>query len=60
MAGVPGRVQLTARLYGDIYHAQGVTAELRALMLGPRSPEQAYQGMKWLYDGVDEYGCQIL
>ena len=55
-----GRVQLTARLYGDIYHAQGVTAELRALMLGPRTPEQAYQGMKWLYDGVDETGCQIL
>ncbi|MEM8687430.1 MAG: 3-hydroxybenzoate 6-monooxygenase [Pseudomonadota bacterium] len=55
-----GRVQLTARLYGDVYHAKGVTAELRALMLGPRAPEQAYQGMKWLYDGVDETGCQIL
>ncbi len=55
-----GRVQLTARLYGDIYHAGGVTAELRALMLGGRSAEQAYQGMKWLYDGVDETGCQIL
>ena len=55
-----GRVQLTARVYGDIYHAGGVTAELRAMMLGGRSAEQAYQGMKWLYDGVDEAGCQIL
>lgn len=55
-----GRVQLTARFYGDVYHARGVTAELRAMMLGARSAEQAYQGMKWLYDGVDEMGRQIL
>ena len=55
-----GRVQLTARFYGDVYHAGGVTAELRAMMLGGRSAEQAYQGMKWLYDGVDDKGCQIL
>ncbi|MEM7429964.1 MAG: 3-hydroxybenzoate 6-monooxygenase [Pseudomonadota bacterium] len=55
-----GRVQLTARLYGDIYHAQGVTAELRAMMLSNRTPEQAYQGMSWLYDGVSADGSQIL
>lgn len=55
-----GRVQLTARFYGDVYHAGGVTAELRALMLGGRTAEQAYHGMQWLYEGVDESGCQIL
>lgn len=55
-----GRVQLTARLYGDIYHAQGVTAELRALMLSGRQPAQAYQGMSWLYDGIDQNGCKVL
>ncbi len=55
-----GRVQLTARLYGDIYHAQGVTAELRAMMLSGRTPEQAYQGMSWLYSGIDENGCQVM
>ena len=55
-----GQVQLTARLYGDIYHASGVTAELRAMMLAGRAPEQAYQGMNWLYNGIDRNGCQIL
>ncbi len=54
------RVQMTARLYGDIYHAAGPVAELRAMMLGSRQPEQAYQGMKWLYSGVDDTGAQIL
>ncbi|NNE22405.1 MAG: 3-hydroxybenzoate 6-monooxygenase [Rhizobiales bacterium] len=54
------RVQLTARLYGDIYHAADATADLRKLMLSGRSAEQAYQGMKWLYDGVDENGVQQL
>ncbi|MDH3741283.1 MAG: 3-hydroxybenzoate 6-monooxygenase [Hyphomicrobiales bacterium] len=52
------RVQLTARLYGDIYHAADATADLRKLMLGGRAPAQAYQGMKWLYDGVDENGSR--
>lgn len=44
-----GRVQLTARFFGDIYHAAGVTAELRAQMLADRTPEAAYAGMDWLY-----------
>ncbi|MDA1326374.1 MAG: 3-hydroxybenzoate 6-monooxygenase [Proteobacteria bacterium] len=44
-----GRVQLTARFYGDIYHAEGVTAELRNLMLGGRDPSGAYKGVEWLY-----------
>lgn len=54
------RVQLTARIYGDIYHAADATADLRKLMLGGRKPEQAYQGMKWLYDGIDDNGVQQL
>ncbi len=54
------RVQLTARVYGDIYHAADATADLRKLMLSNREPAQAYQGMKWLYDGVDENGVQLI
>ena len=55
-----GRVQLTARFYGDVYHAAGVAADLRALLLGPRTPEQAYQGVRWLYSGLDDDGNQVL
>jgi salicylate hydroxylase len=47
-----GRVQLTARYYGEAYHAAGVTAELRNMMLGNRKPEQAFEGLGWLYDGI--------
>ena len=43
------RVQLTARFYGDVYHAEGVTRELRNLMLGARNPTSAYNGVEWLY-----------
>lgn len=45
------RVQLTARFYGDVYHARGATADLRAQMLAGRTAEQAWAGMAWLYDG---------
>ena len=54
------RVQLTARFYGDIYHAGGPTAELRDMMLKARTPEQGHAGVAWLYGGVDESGGQIL
>lgn len=43
------RVQIMARVYGEFYHASGVTAELRNLMLAGRSPAQAYDGIAWLY-----------
>lgn len=46
-----GRVQIMARVYGEFYHARGVTAELRNIMLGARTPEQAYDGIAWLYGG---------
>ena len=46
------RVQLTARLYGDIYHAADAVRDLRRQMLSGRTPEQAYNGVAWLYDGI--------
>ena len=52
------RVQLTARFYGDVYHAVGPAAELRDLTLGGRTTDQAYAGMSWLYNGIDEVGRQ--
>ncbi len=54
------RVQLTSRFYGDVFHVSGASAELRNLLLGARTPEQAYAGMEWLYAGVDDTGGQIL
>jgi salicylate hydroxylase len=46
------RVQLTARMYGDIYHATDAVRDLRRQMLAGRTPEQAYNGVAWLYDGI--------
>ena len=47
-----GRVQIMARIYGEFYHASGVTAELRYHALHGRTPDQAYDGMEWLYGGM--------
>jgi salicylate hydroxylase len=44
-----GRVQITARVYGEFFHASGVAKELRNLMLGSRSQDDAMAGMEWLY-----------
>jgi 2-polyprenyl-6-methoxyphenol hydroxylase-like FAD-dependent oxidoreductase len=44
-----GRTQIMARVYGEIYHARGVAAELRAAALSARSPEDNYEGIAWLY-----------
>jgi len=52
------RVQLTARLYGDIYHASGAIADLRRVMLGAIDPSKPGEGMAWLYEGLDETGAQ--
>jgi len=46
------RVQIMARVYGDFYHARGPAAELRNMMLGPRTPEESYEGIAWLYGGM--------
>lgn len=49
-----GRVQLTARMYGEVYHAHGVARQLRNQMLMPRTTEQGYESLAWLYDPVAE------
>ena len=46
-----GRLQIMSRIYGEFYHARGVTAELRDQMLASRSVEDAYDGVAWLYGG---------
>jgi 3-hydroxybenzoate 6-monooxygenase len=48
-----GRVQLTARFYGDIYHAAGVTRELRNQMFRSGRESAGFAGMKWMYEGID-------
>jgi salicylate hydroxylase len=48
-----GRVQLTARFYGDIYHASGVTRELRNAMFQSGRESPGFAGLKWMYEGID-------
>ncbi|HSV44854.1 MAG TPA: 3-hydroxybenzoate 6-monooxygenase [Ramlibacter sp.] len=48
-----GRVQLTARFYGDIYHASGVQRELRNRMFQSGTESAGFAGLKWMYDGLD-------
>jgi 2-polyprenyl-6-methoxyphenol hydroxylase-like FAD-dependent oxidoreductase len=43
------RVQLTARLYGHVYHAEGASADLRNAFLQSRSAEQTFDSMAWIY-----------
>ena len=52
------RVQLTARFFGDLYHAAGATADLRDQILGAADPTKPGEGMAWLYEGLDENGAQ--
>ncbi len=47
-----GRVQLTARFYGDIYHASGVTRELRNEMFRSGRESAGFAGLKWMYEGI--------
>jgi 3-hydroxybenzoate 6-monooxygenase len=48
-----GRVQLTARFYGDIYHAAGVQRELRNQLFQSGNESAGFAGLKWMYDGID-------
>jgi 2-polyprenyl-6-methoxyphenol hydroxylase-like FAD-dependent oxidoreductase len=48
-----GRVQLTARFYGDIYHASGVARELRNRMFQSGEESAGFAGLKWMYQGID-------
>ncbi len=47
------RVQLTARLYGDIYHSSGVTRELRNHIFQSGKDSAGFAGLKWMYEGID-------
>jgi 2-polyprenyl-6-methoxyphenol hydroxylase-like FAD-dependent oxidoreductase len=42
------RVQLTARFYGDIYHASGVQRELRNRLFQSGQESPGFAGLKWL------------
>lgn len=48
-----GRVQLTARFYGDIYHAAGVQRELRNQLFQGGQESTGFAGLKWMYDGIE-------
>jgi 3-hydroxybenzoate 6-monooxygenase len=48
-----GRVQLTARLYGDIYHASGVQRELRNQLFQSGEESAGFAGLKWMYTGIE-------
>ncbi|MEO7393252.1 MAG: 3-hydroxybenzoate 6-monooxygenase [Ramlibacter sp.] len=48
-----GRVQLTARFYGDIYHAAGVQRELRNQLFQSGNESAGFAGLMWMYDGID-------
>jgi 3-hydroxybenzoate 6-monooxygenase len=47
------RVQLTARLYGDIYHASGVARELRNALFQSGQESAGFLGLKWMYGGIN-------
>jgi 3-hydroxybenzoate 6-monooxygenase len=49
------RVQLTARFYGDIYHASGVTRELRNAIFQGGKDAAGFAGLKWMYEGIDPH-----
>jgi len=46
-------VQLTARFYGDIYHAAGVQRELRNQLFQSGNESAGFAGLKWMYDGIE-------
>jgi len=48
-----GRVQLTARFYGEIYHASGVHRELRNQLFQSGQETGGFAGLKWMYSGID-------
>jgi len=48
-----GRVQLTARFYGEIYHASGVMRELRNRLFQSGEESAGFIGTQWLYRGID-------
>lgn len=47
------RVQLTAWLYGDIYHAAGATRELRNQLFRSGKESAGFASLSWMYQGID-------
>lgn len=45
-----GHVQVMARVYGEFFHAEGVTQELATSFLQARSVEDSFESFAWLYD----------
>lgn len=43
------RVQLTSRMYGELYHCGGVSADVRNATLSALSEEKLYDHLSWLY-----------
>ena len=47
------RVQMSSRLIGDyVYHADGAQRLVRNAMLEPRTAEEHYNSLEWLYGGT--------
>lgn len=57
------RVQVTARYYGDIYHAADVVREVRNWFFAPKpnadpNAKPSFEGVAWLYDGIQVPNAQ--
>jgi salicylate hydroxylase len=46
------RVQLTARQFGELYHADGVNRDLRKDVLGSLPPERVFENLAWVFNGI--------
>ncbi len=51
------RAQVTSRIYGHIFHASGVLAEMRDEMIARWSHQTHWNGMAWLYEFDPEATC---
>jgi salicylate hydroxylase len=48
-----GYVQLMSRAYGEAHHSTGVARELRDMMIAMRTPEENYEWLAKMYQGID-------
>lgn len=49
------RVQMTARLYGEVYHASGAVRDMRNAEIASWQVQRHYLGMDWLYNIEDSW-----
>jgi len=47
------RVQISSRLFGLVYHADGVARRVRNDIYQGRSPERYYDALDWLFSAPD-------